>query len=337
MTGKVIHVAFGRGGGRVPDSLVREVREMEEAIYAEDGPIKAVGERVRDPLADLYSAGEVARLFGVLPSRIRYWDRTGFLAPSGRRGPRRLYTFGDLLCVRMGKNLADGGLSPQRARKVVASLRALLSNVTAPLDVQRVTWDGNSVAIRHSTAPTDPYAVFDFDVSQLRDHVVRGLDRYKELSSDRRTAYELYLAGCRLDEDETTFDQAEQAYLRAIELDPGLANALTNLGNVRFRRGFVDEAEIYYRKAISIDETQPDAYYNLAYLHYERGETRSAVTFFERALAADPAFADAHFNLAMALEESDERRGARQHWQVYLQLQPYGPWSEEARRRLRRL
>ena len=46
-----------------------------------------------------------------------------------------------------------------------------------------------------------------------------------------------YLEGCRLDEDEATLDRAEACYRRAITLDPALANALTNLGNLRFRRG----------------------------------------------------------------------------------------------------
>jgi tetratricopeptide (TPR) repeat protein len=244
-----------------------------------------------------------------------------------------------LIGLRAAKTLMDGGVPLQRVRKSVASLRALLPKVTRPLNELRVVADGNSVVVKDAQGQFDPHtgqAVFDFNVSQLRDDVVRTLDRHQELSADRRSAYELYLEGCRLDEDEATFSQAEQAYLRALELDPGLANAFTNLGNVRFRRGFMDEAEVYYRKALSIDENQPEAYYNLGFLYYERGEARAAVSCFERAVAADPAFADAHFNLAMALEESGERSGARKHWQVYLQLEPYGAWAEVARRHLKR-
>ena len=70
---------------------------------------------------------------------------------------------------------------------------------------------------------------------------------------DRARAYEYYLEGCRYDENERTFDEAEEAYQKALELDPTLSNALTNLGNLEYRRGGqLDSAEIYYRKALDM-------------------------------------------------------------------------------------
>jgi tetratricopeptide (TPR) repeat protein len=325
----VIHVAFGQGGGRIePHGMVGPSIE----------PVRAPEER-EDPLADLYSAADVARLFVVTPSRLRYWDRTGFLSPSGRRGRRRYYTFQDLIGLRAAKSLLDAGLPLQRVRKSVESLRALLPKVTRPLNELRVIADGQSVVVRDAQGQFDPQTgqgVLDFDVSALRDDVVRTLKRHGELNENKRSAYELYLEGCRLDEDEATFARAEEMYRKALELDPTLANALTNLGNVRFRRGFPDEAERHYRAALGIDAEQPEAYYNLGFLYYERGDAKAAVTCFERAVARDPAFADAHFNLAMALEETSDRSAARRHWQIYLQLEPQGAWSEVARRHLKR-
>jgi tetratricopeptide (TPR) repeat protein len=325
----VIHVAFGQGGGRI---------EPRSAAGPSIEPVRAPEER-EDPLADLYSAADVARLFGVTPSRLRYWDRTGFLAPSGRRGRRRYYTFQDLIGLRAAKSLLDAGLPLQRVRKSVDSLRALLPKVTRPLNELRVVADGQSVVVRDAQGPFDPQTgqgVLDFDVSALRDDVVRTLKRHGELNDNKRGAYELYLEGCRLDEDEATFARAEEMYRKALELDPTLANALTNLGNVRFRRGFPEEAEQHYRAALGIDAEQPEAYYNLGFLYYERGDAQAAVTCFERAVSRDPAFADAHFNLAMALEEVADRGAARRHWQIYLQLEPQGAWAEVARRHLKR-
>lgn len=325
----VIHVAFGQGGGRIEPRGV--VRPSIEAVRAPE---------VReDPLADLYSAADVARLFGVTPSRLRYWDRTGFLSPSGHRARRRYYTFQDLIGLRAAKSLLDAGLPLQRVRKSVDALRALLPKVTRPLNELRVVADGQSVVVRDAKGRFDPQTgqgVLDFDVSALRDDVVRTLKRHGELNDNKRGAYELYLEGCRLDEDESTFARAEELYRKALELDPTLANALTNLGNVRFRRGFPEEAEQHYRAALNIDTEQPEAYYNLGFLYYERGDARAAVTCFERAVARDPAFADAHFNLAMALEEVADRVAARRHWQIYLQLEPQGAWAEVARRHLKR-
>ncbi len=136
-------------------------------------------------------------------------------------------------------------------------------------------------------------------------------------SKRQRDAYAQYLEGLRLDEEETTRDRAEQAYRRAIELDPRLATALTNLGNLRLVAGDRAEAESMYRRAIAADPSQAEAPYNLAYLLVERGLHNEAVPLFERALSLRPDFAEAHFNLAMALTEVGKKDRARAHWQRY--------------------
>jgi tetratricopeptide (TPR) repeat protein len=324
----VIHVAFGDGGGRIQARPPTEVAPEPQRV-----------EPRQDPLNDLYSASDVARLFNLAASRLRYWDRTGFLSPTGRRGRRRCYTFQDLVGVRAAKTLIDAGVPLQRVRRSVDSLRSILPKVTRPLTELRVQADGHSVVVKDAQGSYEPstgQGVLDFDLSQLREDVVKTLQRHGELDPKKRNAYELYLEGCRLDEDEATFAQAEEMYRRATELDPELANALTNLGNVRFRRGFPRDAEELYRKALAIDSDQPEAYYNLGFLYYERGDAKLAVPCFARAVDTDPAFADAHFNLAMALEEVGQRVNAKKHWQIYLQLEPQGAWAEVARRHLKR-
>jgi CHAT domain-containing protein len=57
----------------------------------------------------------------------------------------------------------------------------------------------------------------------------------------------------------------------------------------------------------------------------------------DRALWLDPKLAEAHFNRALVLERLGLREQARQQWQRYLELDPGGAWSVEARERLRRL
>jgi tetratricopeptide (TPR) repeat protein len=172
--------------------------------------------------------------------------------------------------------------------------------------------------------------VLDFQVQALRDDVVRVL-RPETSPARARTAYDLYVQASALDEDPSTYDQAEELYGRAIRLDPTLAIAYTNLGNIRFRRGDEEGAVGLYERAIQIDSRQPEAHYNLGYVVLERGDARRATMYFERALEGDPRFADAHFNLAMAWEQLGERSKARPHWKRYLELEPKGAWAEVAR------
>ena len=167
-----------------------------------------------------------------------------------------------------------------------------------------------------------------------KDDVVRVLHGNGD-ERKQRMAYEYYLEGCKLDEDEHRTADAEAAYHRAIELDPSFANAFTNLGNLLFRRGNSEEAERTYRRALRVDPEQPEAWYNLGFLLYDRGDLDGARFGFERALASDPGFADAHFNLAIVLEELDRPDEAKEHWKRYLELDPNTSWAEIAHRHLR--
>jgi tetratricopeptide (TPR) repeat protein len=197
--------------------------------------------------------------------------------------------------------------------------------------------DGQTVVTRDDNALFEPRTgqlVIDFQARELGDDLARVLRPHAFVLAKRRAAYEAYLEGCRLDEDETTFDRAEACYRKAIALDPSFANAFTNLGNLRFRRGDAVEAKALFERALAIEPEQPEAWYNLGFLAFEEGDMPEAARLFRRAVDCDPGFTDAHFNLAMTLEALGRRREARVHWQTYLQLDPTGPWAEIAKQHL---
>ena len=51
-------------------------------------------------MMDLYSVKDVARIFAVQESRLRYWMQVGFVGPTVRKKGKFYYTFGDLVAVR---------------------------------------------------------------------------------------------------------------------------------------------------------------------------------------------------------------------------------------------
>ncbi|HEY2517064.1 MAG TPA: tetratricopeptide repeat protein [Polyangiaceae bacterium] len=150
----------------------------------------------------------------------------------------------------------------------------------------------------------------------------------------KATAYDAYARASRIDEDPKRDDEAEALYRRAIELDPSLVGALTNLGNLCYRRRRVGEATDLYERAVAIDERHAEAHYNLGYILLERRDPWRSIPHFRRALAANPGFADAHFNVAVAYEQIGERSAARRHWERYVEIEPKGAWAEAARGRL---
>jgi tetratricopeptide (TPR) repeat protein len=289
-----------------------------------------------EPVTDLYTGPEVVRLLGLSTGRLRSLDRAKIVSPSGRRRGRRAYTFTDLIALRAARDLIAQKVRLRDLVRAIDHLRAALPKATRPLSELRIVSDGKRVVVKGSTFSFEPLTaqlVLDFDVKALRDDVVRilrppvGLER-------SRSAYELYVRAARLDEDPATLDDAEALYRKAVQLDPWLAIAYTNLGNICFRRGDDEQAEQLYRKALSLEPDEPEAQYNLGYVMLDRGCPLEAIDFFKGAIATNPQFADAHFNLAMALEQGGQPDEARPCWRKYLDLEPSGTWSEVARKHL---
>ncbi|APR76350.1 TPR domain protein [Minicystis rosea] len=322
---KVIHVIFGPGGGRAstPPPPNRPSDPPEPP-------------RGREPVSDMFTGPEVVKLLGISSGRLRALDRAGIVTPSGRRRGRRAYTFPDIIALRAARDLLARKVRLRDVARAVENIQVSLPKVTRPLAELRIVSDGKRVVVKSpafSYEPVTGQMLLDFDVKALRDDVVRVL-RPVVGRERARTAYDLYVKASQLDEDPATLDEAEQLYQRALEMDPWLAIAYTNLGNIRFRRGDEEEAERLYNKALSLDEKQPEAQYNLGYVMLERGRPTEAITFFKGAIASDPQFADAYFNLAMAYEQAGESAKARPCWRKYLEIEPTGTWAEIAKKHL---
>jgi DNA-binding transcriptional MerR regulator len=322
---KIIHVVFGPGGGR-----------MQRADDRTASGTAAPNDGSREPLTDLFTSGEIARLLSISPTRLRTLDRAGVVSPTARRRGRRAYTFSDLIALRTAQTLLQQRVRLRDVTRAVSALRRSLPRVTRPLQELRIVSDGQRVVVRSQDGSFEPLTgqmLLDFEVKTLRDDVVRVL-RPSAGRERARTAYELYLRASQLDEEPLTMDEAERLYHEAIALDPWLAIAYTNLGNIRFRRQDGSNAEELYKKALEIDPRQPEAQYNLGYVMLERGEPDTSIPLFLGAIQSDPKFSDAYFNLAMAYEQVGESQKARPYWKSYIMLEPSGTWTEIAKRHL---
>ena len=76
-----------------------------------------------------YRVPEVCRIVGISYRQLDYWARTALVTPSIRdakgSGTQRLYSFQDLVSMKVIKSLLDTGISLQRVRKAVEYLHAM--------------------------------------------------------------------------------------------------------------------------------------------------------------------------------------------------------------------
>jgi DNA-binding transcriptional MerR regulator len=74
-----------------------------------------------------FRSPRIAALAGTNIKTLHYWDKSGFLSPSVAKshgaGSRRLYSFADLVAVRVTLRLREAGISLQSLRKVVKRLQ----------------------------------------------------------------------------------------------------------------------------------------------------------------------------------------------------------------------
>ena len=301
----------------------------------------------------LYTAREVARVFGIQESRILYWVRTGVVGPSVRRGGRGFFTFQDLISVKAAKELIDRGATLQSVRRNLAALRQALPTMERPLQHLRVLSNGDQLAVVADDVSFEPMSgqvVMDFMVGTLQTRIaeVMRLPARDETPTPTpatatdedmgaRSAYGWFLRGCTLDEEEHREEAAIEAFLHALTIDPSLAAAHTNLGNLAHRAGRRGDAREHYERALALDPEQPEARYNLANLLDELGEHELAIAEWTRVAAVCPGFADAHFNLGSALARQGAGPAASLHLGRYLELDENGEWAAAARALLERL
>ncbi len=291
-----------------------------------------------------YTFSAAARILGLPESKLRYWSQSGFVGPSLRKLGRQVYSFQDLVSVRAAKELVERGFGPAQIRKALEQVKSKLPALDRPIEKLRVTWDGSALALIEdgATFEVSGQRRFDFGLSELAERAaeVLALDPRAEEPAKptaRKTAFDWFADGLAKEGAPGKDGEAEGCYRKALENDPGLAAAHTNLGGIAFRRGDLSLARIEFQAALDLDPEQAEARYNLASLLYQQGEIEHAVSELRRVVERSPWFADAHYNLASALEKLGSKRQAAEHLRRYLDLEgrdATGPWIAEARARL---
>jgi len=98
-----------------------------------------------------FNTKSVSKITGVSKRRIDYWDRTNLMKPSVREatgyGSIRLYSFKDLVQIRVVKALLDKGVSLHKIRKSIWYLKKNMPDAEKPLSDLTFLTDGETIFV----------------------------------------------------------------------------------------------------------------------------------------------------------------------------------------------
>ena len=136
-----------------------------------------------------YKSNEVCKIIGLSYKQLDYYDRTKFLSPSINRavgyGSKRLYSFNDLLKLKVIKKLLDVGITLQKIRKTKKYLEQNNSNGNdAFLNVTLLS-DGNTVYACYSEKEiidtlTSGQAVFGIALDKVYINLREEINKFLE-------------------------------------------------------------------------------------------------------------------------------------------------------------
>jgi Tfp pilus assembly protein PilF len=158
---------------------------------------------------------------------------------------------------------------------------------------------------------------------------------------NRRAAYPELLQALRLDNTNARYRQtlgtfflydrdyaaAERETLRAIAMDPNLADAHNNLGLIYLAQGRTVEAAAQFRKALeNLSYPTPEfAAFNLGNAEYQLGDYAAAVEAYERSLAILPSNPEGQFRLGMSYARLGRLAEAEAAFAAALEMRPDAP------------
>ncbi len=115
-------------------------------------------------------------------------------------------------------------------------------------------------------------------------------------------------------------EESADLALKAVDINPGDAEAQYEAGNALYTRGNLTGALDRFMASLTLDPDSAQTWYGLGLVHADLGTPDQAINDFREAVSRRPEFADAHYNLANMLSNAGDLIGAREHYEIVLRI-----------------
>jgi tetratricopeptide (TPR) repeat protein len=290
-----------------------------------------------------YTAAQLAELVGVDRSRVRAWQRRGWIVPVEEQHRLAYFDFTELAAARNLAALVRAGVKPATIARKLAEIERRAPHVRRPLAELAIVLDGRQVLVREGNDLVEPGGQLRIDFAALEHEpdeepatatiVSPGVFLSPGLPPADAAPQQLRLWATQLDETGDLVAAAEM-YRAALAAEGPAPELCFQLAEVLYRMGDLAGARERYYTALELDENYIEARANLGCVLAELGQLDLAAAAFEGTLRCLETYADVHYHLARTLDELARPADASIHWRRYLELAPDSPWADEARCRL---
>jgi DNA-binding transcriptional MerR regulator len=146
-----------------------------------------------------FGAKVVKEITGVSRMQLQHWDRTDIVRPSIKigagKGSRRVYSFKDLVQLKVAKQLREEGISLQKIRKALEYLRKNFPDVKVPLAELRFLTNGVDIFVLAEEPEVILDAlrgqfVFSFALGELIDELKGSIKNLEDSKEERVFVHE---------------------------------------------------------------------------------------------------------------------------------------------------
>lgn len=293
-----------------------------------------------EAVVSLFSTEQVARILEVSPAEVRRWVRSGLLRPA-RIDRSVRFDFRDVAASRAVAALIRAGVTPRRIKRSLRQIGEWLPDAPDLLNRLEAGAAGLGLRVRlRSGQAADPSGQLLLDLADelgrarpAEERIVALRPEAGSAAPDTGGAEAWFEAGMHA-EEAGEYEQAVDAYERAVARGAASAEVDFNLGNALYALGRAADAAASYLRAVDREPGYVEAWNNLGNALIDTGRAGEAIDAYRRALALDPHYADAHGNLAEAFAQLGRAEEARRHRQAYLRGASHGGWAEQLRREL---
>jgi len=293
-----------------------------------------------------YTAAMLAELVGVHVSRVRSWQRRGWIVPSEETHRLAYFDFPELNVARQLADLHRAGAKPAFIDRKLAEIARRFPDVARPLAELTLVLDGRTLLVRREHDLVEPGGQLRIDFDALSQDAVGepppailSTAAFLSLQSPAlpgQAALQQLTAWAADLEEAGDLHSAAEMFRAALAAGGPQPELCFQLAEVLYRAGDLAAARERYFVALELDENYIEARANLGCVLLDQGEKELAVAAFEGTLRSHEPYADVHYHLARTLDELTRPGEADGHWRRFVELAPDSPWADEARLRLER-